>query len=275
MNCADAIDQLPFLMNGSLGAVAAAEVRAHLASCPSCRGEAEETARVGELFATAHPASGRLVALAFGDPLPAEERQAVDRHLAVCPRCREDLAAARESRDLPSFAAVAGSRRAAERRRRMPGARWLAAAAVLALVLLGGAAVSMGQRVARLEKRVAELSRPRVNAAALEALPEDYAVRAAGASAAVTRVPDRDVPVTLILLSEDARRFADYRLELLDADGRPSWEATGLERQPGGEFTVLLPPGSLPAGRATLVLSGLRDGAAVPVARYDLRVGED
>ena len=66
MNCDDAIEFLPWLLNGSLEAGEHDEVRAHLADCERCRAALNDTREAWTVFSQHLPGEA-LVALAYGE----------------------------------------------------------------------------------------------------------------------------------------------------------------------------------------------------------------
>src|SRR4051812_22598037 len=95
MTCDQAIELLPWYLNGTLESGELAEVRQHLETCERCRAALAETGQAWSVF-TQHVPAQDLVALAWGeDPsLAAEE------HLAACAECAAELEMARMSRRL-------------------------------------------------------------------------------------------------------------------------------------------------------------------------------
>jgi Putative zinc-finger len=107
MDCENATQFLPWLLNGSLDATEEREVRDHLASCADCQSELAETFAAGEVFG-AHLPSAVLVDLAFGRPVEEIDAELVEQHLAECADCAEQLALVRESADRAVGAAAPG-----------------------------------------------------------------------------------------------------------------------------------------------------------------------
>lgn len=130
-------DLLPWYLNGTLAAGEAARFAAHLPACAEChaetdllRGLQEEIRRHGEEFFAAHPSSATVVEAARRT-LPAEEAQAVRRHLALCATCAAEVRWVAE--DLQDRAPAAKLGRGWHRGPVLP---WTIAAALL-LALLG------------------------------------------------------------------------------------------------------------------------------------------
>ncbi len=99
MNCDQAIEFLPWLLNGTLEATERDEVRRHLATCERCRAALNDTRDAWTIFGQ-HIPGDALVALAYGE-IPAGVDPAVaERHLATCAECAAELELARTSRRL-------------------------------------------------------------------------------------------------------------------------------------------------------------------------------
>src|SRR5690242_2639193 len=99
MNCDDAIEFLPWLLNGSLEAGERDEVRRHLATCERCRAALTDTRDAWGIFSQ-HLPSEALVALAYGETPAGIDPVLAERHLASCPQCAAELELARTSRRL-------------------------------------------------------------------------------------------------------------------------------------------------------------------------------
>jgi hypothetical protein len=144
LTCTDAVELLPWLLNGSLDENERERVVAHVAGCPSCQCELTETVRAWGLF-TRHVPTLELAKYAHGLPTTGIDCGSLERHLNLCGSCRQELEGIRSDRIVP---VTAGQARAADpvppRGRRSGAARrrasWrvLAVAASLGAVLLGG-----------------------------------------------------------------------------------------------------------------------------------------
>lgn len=99
MNCDDAIEYLPWLLNGTLEAGERDEVQTHLKSCQRCQEALVETRSAWSTF-TQHIPSRDLTALAWGEDPTEVDRATAEEHLASCPQCAADLELARMSRRL-------------------------------------------------------------------------------------------------------------------------------------------------------------------------------
>lgn len=141
--CEDIAGLLPWLLNGTLEAAEAQAARAHFAHCAACQRELEETAvawRVGRQHAPAE----LLLDYAFAQPVAELQRELLERHLAACQQCSEELAMARASRQWAETAERATPPKVAQfpssaRPRRAQLWQYGALAACLALLFaLGG-----------------------------------------------------------------------------------------------------------------------------------------
>jgi hypothetical protein len=99
MNCDDAIELLPWLLNGTLESAERDEVRRHLATCERCRAALDETRQAWTTFDQHLPAEA-LISLAYGEPPAGVDAAVAERHLASCPQCAAELELARMSRRL-------------------------------------------------------------------------------------------------------------------------------------------------------------------------------
>ena len=141
MNCDQAIELLPWLLNGTLAGEDREEVRRHLQTCQRCREALAETRAAWSAFAQ-HIPSQDLVALAWGEPPAGVDPQVAEEHLASCPQCADELEMARMSRRLEEEDNVAPFPFVRKRPESGSGARtWRAAAiaaGLAAIVASGG-----------------------------------------------------------------------------------------------------------------------------------------
>jgi hypothetical protein len=142
MNCDDAIEFLPWLLNGTLEAGERDEVRRHLATCESCRAALNDTRKAWTIFGQ-HLPSDALVALAYGEVPAGVDPDVAARHLAGCPECAAELELARTSRHLEEDDKIAVFPGVRARQEKSVGRdrSWRAAAlaaGIATLVALGG-----------------------------------------------------------------------------------------------------------------------------------------
>jgi hypothetical protein len=99
MTCDQAIELLPWLLNGTLEPQEREEVRQHLRTCERCREALPETQTAWRLF-DEHLPTEALIALAYGEVPEGLDPSSAERHLAACSQCAADLELARMSRRL-------------------------------------------------------------------------------------------------------------------------------------------------------------------------------
>jgi molybdopterin converting factor small subunit len=99
MTCDQAIELLPWLLNGTLEAPERHEVLRHLATCDRCREALAETRTTWSAF-DQHIPSQDLVALAWGESPSGIDPALAEAHLASCPQCAAELELVRMSRRL-------------------------------------------------------------------------------------------------------------------------------------------------------------------------------
>ena len=158
MTCDQAIELLPWLLNGTLEEQERAEVHRHLATCERCRQALAETWEAGHLFSQ-HLSPAVLIALAWGEEPPGET---AERHLASCPQCAAELELTRTSRRLEDADNLTLFPSARPGRETSGAGRWRAAA--LAAGLTGLIAFSgwlyTAQTASDLASQLAERERP-------------------------------------------------------------------------------------------------------------------
>ena len=237
-------------------------------------------APLGTGHATAgHPAVETWIEY-HADELPDTERDRLQRHLSGCRKCVDlvlDLDAfaeptPRDTPDVSDFEKAAVWRSLAADRKI---SRWSAVAAVAASLLFAtvGFAWWSEQRrtIQGLEARVAELSRPQVNAVIQELRPSSRQRSARGADGR-TDLPAGAGTITLILNLEEPVDYPDYELAILDAGGTEVWSGRGLEPSEFDNFYVAVRSRSLPAGEYDIQLRGLDDGQRVLLEVYPVRL---
>jgi Putative zinc-finger len=156
MTCDHAIELLPWLLNGSLAAGERDEVWHHLETCERCRQTLAETREAWSVFAQ-HLPSQDLVALAWGEA-PSE---AVEEHLASCPRCAAELELARMSRRLEEEDNIVLFPAAKPRPAAAPSwSRRVAVAAGLAAVVAASGWIYEARQASGLSERLARRETP-------------------------------------------------------------------------------------------------------------------
>jgi predicted anti-sigma-YlaC factor YlaD len=105
MNCNQAIEHLPWLLNGTLGDDDTKAVKDHLASCASCRQALSDTRQAWEIFDQHIPAATLVAYAAEASDAAAGDLDGFDpalleEHLATCPECAAELELVRMSRGL-------------------------------------------------------------------------------------------------------------------------------------------------------------------------------
>lgn len=162
MTCDEAIQLLPWLLNGTLEEGESQEVRRHLEICESCREALAGTWEARMIFGQ-HLPSETLVALAYGEPPAGIDSALAERHLASCPECAAELELARTSRHLEEDVRIAVFPGAKSRPASGTGYKtWRAAAlaASVAGLLVAGGWFQSSQEVRRLSTEVAEKPTP-------------------------------------------------------------------------------------------------------------------
>jgi hypothetical protein len=287
--CQEAIELLPWLLNGTLEAEEAQRVRAHLEGCRSCRNELGETRWAAAVFGT-HVSSEALVALAWDRPAEGVDLDLGRRHVKSCAACAEELALVRESRRLES---VAEMRPVA---RPVPFALRYGSLAAALLVGFGAGALSLRlmadrsaeERAQRLTGRIGELEgevqrlrdsesglqgevrrleSPEPNLPIVEVLPDSAIARSARTPETRVVVPKGTRLVALVLGSE--RVSSPARAELRNAAGEVVWTGNDLRPSRLGGYTLGLPVTLLPDGQYTLVLRPARGAPETYSIRVD------
>ena len=289
MTCEQAIERLPWFLNGTLETAEREEIREHLAICQACRAALSETREAWRIFGQHLPA-GVLVALAHGEPPSGLDPVLAERHLASCPECAADLELARMSRQLEEDDRIATfpAGRVRETGRGHRAWRGAAMAAGLTgLIAFSGwfqAAQRSGlvpelearnqeiqQKQAELEAgvkdmqgRLAEIAQPQINIPAPTLQPNEV-VRG--------ETPEISIPggqiATLILQPSPGVSAPERDIALLDESGKLLWQKSGLRLSNSQDFTIryLFKP-----GRYTIQLYTIENGQRVPREQYVLRV---
>jgi hypothetical protein len=293
LDCQQASERLPWLLNGTLEPAEAEAVRAHVDRCGVCQEEMDETRQAAAVFG-AHLPPAALTDLAWDRPAAGVDADVVKRHLDRCRDCSEELELARESRRLEAAPD-------APRTRAAPGAaRWwrapalaagLAAAFVAGLwsgrvgegtgpardprteVLAGRIAEQereirrLGEAAAGLEAQMTGLRAPQLNLPVFELLPAGLTRRSAQPAANEVVVPEGAAFVALLLNAEAAPE-QPAAIEIRNAGGDIVWSGQGLRPSPLGGYTLAVPASLLPPGDYTLAV---RAGTGPPQT-YAVRV---
>jgi anti-sigma factor RsiW len=276
MNCDDAIERLPWLLNGTLEEGERQQVREHLATCERCRTARAESRDTWRIFAEHIPAED-LVAHAWGEPTGTAPELLAD-HLATCAQCAAELEMVRTSRQLEEddrvalFAprrqatpAVPPAQSAPAARTTGSAGKWRAAAlaaSLAGLVAAGGWFENAG-RLRATEERLAATQQERETATAPVPAgggspgiqvskfftPQSFATRSSDSQETVT------LPVTVDLSSLEG--FDTYEIELVDAHGKRLWKGGPLNLLDEG---LSLSAGSLAPGKYTILAYGLENG---------------
>jgi Putative zinc-finger len=260
MTCDQAIEILPWYLNGTLEAGERAEVRRHLETCERCRAALAETGQAWSVFAQHIPAPD-LVALAWGERPSGIDPALAEEHLASCAECAAELELARMSRRLEEEGNVALFPVApAAKPRPAAGAvprTWRAAAmaAGLAAVVAAGGwlhAVQGGHQLAQSKTPLA------VDAADL------------GAASGVVRSAPQEFPndrySALLLTVNDSGNLA---AEVSDETGKVSTKIPLNPIPIRGVYMLLLPAGLEPGGYTVQLL---KDGSPVSGSTWTFRV---
>jgi hypothetical protein len=163
MNCNQAIELLPWLLNGSLREDERREVREHLLTCLSCRDALADTQKAWEIFDQHVPASA-LVAHAAGERPEGIDPAVLQAHLEACPECSSELELVRMGRRLTEDESIAtfGRQQTPRTSPRTVSSGWRAAA--LAAGLAGVVALNgwyqSAEKARVLDHRLAEAAAP-------------------------------------------------------------------------------------------------------------------
>ncbi len=287
MECENINELLPWYRNGSLDPVEVEVVRAHLASCDSCRQDLSDTDFAASV-ARVHLPTEALVARAEGAPSPLDPAR-VEAHLAACESCAEELAWIEEGRQaIETFdgARVVPFRRPegvgveTPSRGVSPAWRFAAVAATLVLAVLAGALWLQRSEADRpdevLAARPAEPAvaavdgRGRANPVVESLYPESTVLRGGDAEEPVLRLAgDSDTLALLLVPPPDLEGAGPFAVELLDADGGVVERVEGLRLQEAGDLSLLLPASALRGDLLELrLLAPAAGGGETLVATY-------
>jgi anti-sigma factor RsiW len=295
MDCEQAIERLPWLLNGTLAADERRAVEAHVADCGRCAQDLAATRAAWKVFAQ-HVPTADLVAYAADEPT-AVGKETIDRHLAGCPQCAAELEMARASRALSEHEEVAllpsaAAQAAAGGRRRAPRL-WRSsalAAGLVGIVAIGGWVHDAGE-VHALQARL-ETEHPGARQAALRGARPTAAVGSspiAAHPAVVSLEPDReetavrgekpaaeivpaDADYLVLTLRPSERDVAgDHAAELVDAAGRVQPLTGRLFKDADGFYALGFPRRLLAPGGNEIRVYATGGGRRALVGRYALQ----
>jgi hypothetical protein len=255
---------------------------------------------------SACPSAEALARAASGES-SASERAAIAEHLGTCSSCSEDYRVAASLRKWADSAAESIPLTKTTRATRVWSPTVAYAAAAVAIAAVGTALVlwnwslreengrllarlreaapsvtlprqddsearlkTQAAEIATLQARLDDTTMPALNLPIVDLLPRD-AQRGASA-AAVTRVPAGATQVIFVITTAADPPDRDHELEITGPRGDVLWRGTGLRPNRERTFTVAVPRALLPAGTCRLQLSDLRNGKAVVVGNYTVRV---
>jgi anti-sigma factor RsiW len=282
MNCDQAIEILPWLLNDSLQAQEREEVRRHLETCSRCREALAETQGAWRIFGQ-HLPSEALVALAYGEAPTDLDPALAERHLASCPQCAAELEMATLSRRLEEEDKIAvfpgKPRRQPQETGSYRGWRgWRAtalAASLAGLVAVSGWVHSARQAQAPAgQTEIASVGHPQA-ATFLSVSPDEAVER--GKAGQIADLPAGAPESVLALGSPRSSAYRDYDVEIRDAGnasgngGRPLFTIHGVQRNPDGYYTLSVPKGSLKPGSYTIQVFGVEGSRREALETYSVR----
>jgi len=276
MNCQEAIERLPWWLNGSLEPAERREVEEHLGACAPCREALGETRLAWEIYAQ-HIPSEALVAYAFDERPEGIDPALFERHLAECPQCAAELELVRSSRLLGEHdeVAVLPQRRAPGRQSR-PERGWQAAtlaAGLTGLIAIGGWVANVRQ-VRDLE-RVAAAGKPAVQAAGAPAVSGRYVLfepSTRGVSEEVREIHKSDAYASLTFNPTSRDVYHEHTFQLRNGAGVDVMPESSLRPPNDGVYSVVLLLASLPPGDYVLSIFGTDNGAHVELDSHRFRL---
>jgi len=297
MNCEQAIELLPWLLNGTLDAQESAAVRGHLESCEACRDALRDTRQAWTVFGE-HLTAQALVDLAYGESPSGEESGLAERHLASCPQCAAELELARMSRRLEEDDRIVGFPAPATKVRGRQDRTWRAAAlaAGLAAVVAAGGWFHSASRVGQLSVLEAQNQQNQKEQARLQGQVRSAQQELSRIAATNVREPQlntwtdsvnlrdvkrslqqtdqeivlpADVDATPILEASHEVTLPQREVQMVDAAGQVVFRRAGLRRNSTDDYTITFHPGFLKPGRYTIQLFA-PDGRQVET--YKIRV---
>jgi hypothetical protein len=225
-----------------------------------------------------HPSPEELSAYQANELSKEEDRRILD-HLVICQHCTELLVDLEEFLKPPAVIAAPAADFEAPVDWRVlkdplgPPLRtpWrktflfpLAASLIGTLTLLGLSSwrvLNLQREAADLRSQMAELRQPVVS-------PPLISLRSTRGETFELPV-DRTVLLRFFTSAPDL--YAEFRLQILDGDGKVLWSNT-LKRDAHGDLSLVLVQGSLPPGTYVFRLAGLQGGRAEALEDYPVRV---
>jgi len=284
MNCENAIELLPWLLNGSLEPEEAAEARRHLEGCEACRQSWRETRQAWKVFSEHLPAEA-LVQLAYDEPLSGLDAGVAERQLGSCPQCAAELEMARMSRRLEEDDRIATFPAPARRPREVRTWRLTAMAAGLAAVVAAGGWFQSLSRLGELstlvarnqgEVRSAQQELARIAANVREPQLNTWTGDVSTSDVVRGNQPaDQEIPVpanvdsTPMLEASHDITAPDREVRIVDAAGKVLFRRGGLRRNPTDDFTITFHAGFLKPGHYTIQLY---TPEGKPAETYTIRV---
>jgi hypothetical protein len=221
--------------------------------CGDCQAALEDTKEAWHLYAT-HVPSEFLVDYGLGRASTGLSRRLIERHLSECESCSEELTLIQSEPSETEATTPAALKPATQ----APWRRLALAASLVALVAAGALITGRGK---------APL--PQTNVAVIEILPESMSLRGDGTDVTIPR----GLPASLVLVTDRVPHATSVRVRLLDVNGETVWEAGDLTRADSGEFTLLLPARSAPAGPMTIEIMDFEDDRWQVLESYRVRLG--
>jgi predicted anti-sigma-YlaC factor YlaD len=273
MNCQEAIERLPWWLNGSLEPEERREVEAHLSGCASCREALAETRLASEVFAQHIPAAA-LVAYAADETPTGIDPGLFDLHLADCAQCAAELEMARASRllsehdDVPLLlpSQPRQPRQSSPARQTRPERGWRTAAmaaGLTAVIALGGLWTSV-QKMERLESSA--------NPSAVSAIYDDLSPATRGEAEAIRTYSRSAGFASLVLHPSSADTAHDHTFRISDPSGKIVVPESPLARNTDNFYNVVVNLKSLPPGAYRIQTYGTDGGQHQPLDQFPFAV---
>ncbi len=198
--------------------------------------------------------------------LPEEESGRLREHLLACSECLDQVlldpavycrSAPQDPHQVSEFELAAARRALRARHEAERLKRWRMPASIAASLLVAALGASTVTAVHH-KSLSAELSRPQLNVP-IETL-ENAQVRGEENVDLTVEVPPGASTFTLVLPVGSGDAFTDYRLEILDAEGRQVWSGRGLVVDHYSTATLGLSRSFLAAGKYRVRLWGIAEG---------------